>query len=319
MLAKFLCMWKYNGHIEALIVLACLFVSGLSVQAQEINAKVMVEHQQIQGTNTSVFQTLETTLNEFVNNRTWTVDEYRDNERIDCNFFINLTSVDGNVYSGNITVTARRPIFNTSINTTLINLVDNDFQFTYNEFDPLVFNKNSLTQDITAVIAYYVYLVLGLDADSFREYGGDSYYNEAINIVNTAQSSGVLFEKGWDRLAANKNRHVLISEILSGEFRPYRSYYYRYHRLGLDVMADNVNQGAGVILAGIPDLEQVYSTKPSSYTMTLFFDVKTDEIQNIIKEMDVSDPEKEKQKKELLTTLKKIDPSRLKMYDNLLK
>lgn len=308
-----------NRIIALLAVFLGLNSLSIGLCAQEINAKVVIDHQQIQGTNVSVFQTLENALNEFINNRIWTNEEYQSNERIDCNFFINLTSVSDNVYSGNITVTARRPIYNTSINTTLINLVDNDFKFSYNEFDPLIFNKNSLTQDLTAIVAYYVYVVLGLDADSFQEFGGDPYYNEAVSIVNTAKSSGVLYESGWDRLASKKNRDVLISEILSAEFRAYRSYFYRYHRLGLDVMAQNVDQGEEVILSGISDLEKVNESEPASYALTLFLDAKSEEIQHIIKEMDDDDPDIAAQKKAVLSTLKKIDPSRLKSYDNLLK
>lgn len=310
-------MNKYFSKALSLILLFIL-VLGNQLQAQEINAQVTIDHRQIQGTNVSVFRTLETALTEFVNSQRWTNDEYQPNERVDCNFFINLSSNDGNVYSGSITVTARRPIYNASISTTLLNLVDNDFQFSYNEFDQLIFNKNSLTQDLTAVFAFYVYTVLGIDADSFSKFGGDRYYDEAIGIVNSAQSAS-LYEKGWNRLGSKRNRHVLISELMSPEFSPYRNYVYQYHRLGLDVMADDKEKGTSVILNGIKDLEIVASNTPASYTMLLFFDVKTIEIQSMIKEMNTDDAAIATQKEALITTLKKLDPSRVQDYDKLSK
>lgn len=298
-------------------ILLLVFTFSSQVQAQEINAKVAIDHRQIQGTNVSVFQTLETALTEFVNNQRWTNDDYQPEERIDCNFFISLNSNEGSVYSGSITVTARRPIYNASISTTLLNLVDNDLRFTYNEFDQLIFNKNSLTQDLTAVLAFYVYTILGLDADSFNEFGGDNYYNEAIGIVNSAQSASGLYEKGWDRLGSKRNRHVLISELLSSEFKPFRSYLYQYHRHGLDMMAESVAAGAEVIIKGIDQLEEVAVNAPASYTMLLFFDVKTDEIQNIIREMDTEDTAVAQERENLIARLKKLDPSRVQVYDRL--
>lgn len=311
-------MLKYISKSIFSLLFFSLVLSN-QLQAQEINATVVIDHRQIQGTNVSVFKTLETALTEFVNSQRWTNEEFQPNERIDCNFFINLSSSDGNVYSGSITVTARRPIYNASISTTLLNLVDNDFRFTYNEFDQLIFNKNSLTQDLTAVLGFYIYTVLGIDADSFREFGGDTYYNEAVGIANSAQSATGLYEKGWNRLGSKRNRQVLISELLSAEFKPYRSYLYQYHRLGLDVMAENPDQGADVIINGISNLEKVAVNAPASYTLLLFFDVKTDELQSVIKEMDTEDEAVVEQKKQLVATLKKLDPSRLKVYDKLLK
>lgn len=312
---------KINKYITKVLCLALFLVilGNNTLKGQEINASVTIDHRQIQGTNVSVFQTLEKALVEFVNNQRWTNEEYLPNERIECNFFINLNNNDGNTYSGSITVTARRPIYNASISTTLINLVDNDLRFSYNEFDQLIFNKNSLTQDLPAVLGFYIYTILGIDADSFREFGGDPYYNEAIAIANTAQSSGSLYEKGWDRLGSKRNRMVLISELISSEFRPFRTYLYQYHRQGLDVMSDNVDQGSEVILNGISNLEKVSANSPASYTMLLFFDVKNIEIQNIIREMDSSDESIMEQKKALVLSLKKLDPSRVQDYDKLLK
>lgn len=293
------------------------FAFGSQMMAQEINAKVVIDYRQIQGTNVSVFQTLETALTEFVNNNNWTDNEYQPNERIECNFFISLSSSSDNTYSGSVTITARRPIYNASISTTMLNLVDDDFTFTYNEFDQLIFNKNSLTQDLTAVFGYYIYIILGVDADSFKEFGGNSYFNEAVSIVNTAKSSNNLNESGWDRLGSERNRGVLISEMMASEFRPLRSYIYKYHRQGLDVMTDDVDKGAEVILSGLSSLEKVADKNPSSYAMQIFFDVKSDELQSIVKEMNTDDEEAVQRKKDIINLLKKLDPGRLQAYDKL--
>lgn len=310
---------KVNISIHKVQIVFLLFFLGstISLNAQEINAKVVIEYSQIQGTNVSVFTTLETAVTEFINNKRWTNDEYLPNERIDCNFFINLMENEGTTYSGNITITARRPIHNATISTTLLNLVDNDFSFTYKEFDQLLFNPNSLTQDLTAVIGFYVYTVLGLDADSFKEFGGDPYFDVATSIVNTAQGSTGLAIAGWDRLKSNQNRSVLITQIQSPEFIPYRSYLYQYHRLGLDVMADDPEKGANAILNGLKSIEEVARKTPSSYSLLLFFDVKNQEIQSIIREMDVEDEAVLAQKKKVLAILKKVDQSRVNVYDKL--
>lgn len=303
-----------QNKILRLLMSVVLWTSvTIRLQAQEINATVTVEHRQIQGTNVSVFETLKGALTEFINNRKWTDDEYQPNERIECNFLLNLTSNEGTSYSGTLSVTARRPIYNASLNTTILNLVDEKFTFTYNEFDQLVFNKNSLTQDLTADIAFYIYTILGVDADTFREYGGDPYYNTAMSVVNSAQSSNVLSSTGWDRLQDKRNRSVLITQLMSTDFRPFRSYLYLYHMKGLDVMWDDAEKGGKAILDGLSMLEKVSADEPASYTMLLFFDVKNIEIQNIITNLDLD----EERKKTLVNTLKKIDPSRLSTYDKL--
>ncbi len=302
-------------HILSLLVL--LSVSVASAKAQEINAAVSIDYSQIQGTNVSVFKTLEAALNEFLNNRTWTDQEYLQNERVDCNFNLTISKAESDIYSASLAVSARRPIYNASINTTLINLIDNDIKFQYKEFDPLVFNRNSLSQDLTAIFGFYVYMILGIDGDTFKEFGGDAHFDEARSISNNAQSSTALKSGGWDRLGLKQNRTLYVSQITSSEFRPYRSYVYRYHRLGLDVMADDVKKGEKVILDGLPDLKKINDNSPSSYTMQLFFDVKNVEIQNIIKEMDAEDATVAQQKKELITMLKRLDPSRLQVYEKL--
>lgn len=289
-------------------------------QAQEFNAKVVIDHRQIQGTNVSVFETLEGALTEFVNNRNWTDNEYLPGEQIECNFFLNLTDVEDKTYTGSLMVTARRPIYNASISTTLLNIVDNDFTFTYDEYDQLVFNKTSLKQDLTAIFAFYIYTVLGVDADTFERYGGTFYYNQAQSIANTALSSDDLNDAGWDRLDSEQNRAVLISELISSEFKLLRSYLYSYHRKGLDVMADDPDKGVKTILNEIRTLESVDSRAKSSYLMQVFFDAKSDEIQSIVREYDEEKFKKLSiQKDELITLLKKLDPGRSSEYGRLSK
>ena len=300
---------------NSILLLLFVFAYSVALEAQEVNAKVTIDHSQIQGTNVSVFNTLEKSLMEFVNNQKWTNEEYMPNERVDCNFFISISSNEGSSFKGTMTVSARRPIYNASISTTLLNMVDNELSFTYNEFDQLIFNRNSLTQDLTAVLGFYIYTILGIDADTFKEFGGDAHYTTAMGIVNSAQSSTVLNEGGWDRLGSKRNRHVLISELLSAEFRPYRTYLYQYHRKGLDVMADATEEGLGVIFGGLSLLEKVFNDSPASYTMLLFFDAKTDEFQNMIKNIPNEDAER---KKTAVDILKRIDPSRMQLYARLM-
>lgn len=255
-----------------------IFIVGLSLNAQEFNATVAINAEQTGNPNLQVFKTLERSLTEFINNTKWTSVEYRTEERINCSFFITIVSYDNDAFLATIQVQASRPVYGSGYSTTIFNVNDKQFNFDYLEFQPLNYNQNSYESNLVSVIAFYLYTILGVDADTFELNKGTSYYQEAKNIVSNAQGSNTA---GWAR-EQNPNRFRLNDDLLSGTYEGYRKAMYTYHRQGLDVMYNNVKQGKEIITESMRSLEEVHDTRPNSYIMRVFFDAKADEISSIL-------------------------------------
>lgn len=268
-----------------LIVLITLF-STISIEAQELKCNISVNTQQIQGTNKKVFQTLQTSLYEFMNNKAWTTHSFNINERIECNILINIQEqLSADEFRGTVQVQSRRPVYNSSYNTVLLNYMDQNFNFRYVEFEALEFNENSHQSNLTAVLAYYAYIILGLDYDSYSLEGGSDFFNKAEKIVSNAQSSQ---DRGWKPFEAknNKNRYWLVKNILDKRYEPVREFNYRYHRLGLDLMDSKPNEGRSEITEDLLLLQKVYREKPDPFMhyYHVLFDAKADELVNIYSE-----------------------------------
>lgn len=246
--------------------------------AQELKCNIQINSQKIQGTNRTVYQTLQTALYEFMNNTAWTNHVYGVDERIECNIVINLTEQLGSdEYKATIQVQARRPVFNTSYSTTVLNFLDNSFDFRYLEFNKLEFSENTHTSNLTSVLAFYTYIILGIDYDTYSLYGGSEYFQKAEKIMNNAQNAP---ERGWKAYEGNrKNRYWIIENILNEKYRPVREVLYRYHRLGLDMMNEKLIEGRAEIVECMATLQKVYREKPDPYMlfMQLFYDAKNDE------------------------------------------
>ncbi len=297
-------------YIKILFILFVSFFSFFQIEAQELNCTFKVNSSKIQGTNKSVFKTLERSVNEFLNNRKWTDLIYENEERIECNINFIVNSVDGNSYSGELLLQSRRPVFNSNYYTTLLNFTDKSFTFDYTEFEPLEYNPNNLTSNLVAVLSYYAYLIIGYDMDSFSPLGGTPYFQEAENIVTKAQSTSWI---GWKAFEDNKNRYALISSIMDEAYKKYRNYFYEYHRLGLDVMSANSSNGRTKIADGIEVLLKTYRARPTTILISSFLDAKNDEIINIFKQ---GTSEEKKKVHEVLTA---INPSLNNKYDQILK
>lgn len=271
-------------QLKRIFISILLFVPTL-LMAQELKCNIQINSQKIQGTNRTVYQTLQNSLYEFMNNTAWTNHIYGVDERIECNIVINLNEqVGSDEYKGTIQVQARRPVFNTSYNTTVLNFLDNNFDFRYLEFNKLDFSENTFTSNLTSVLAYYAYIVLGIDYDTYSLYGGSEYFQKAEKIMNNAQNAT---ERGWKAYEGNrKNRYWIIENILNEKYKPVREVLYRYHRLGLDIMSDKVIEGRAEIVECMATLQKVYRDKPDPYLffMQLFFDAKNDELVNIFSE-----------------------------------
>ncbi len=288
-----------------------VLVSSFNLRGQELRCNVQVVSQQIQGTNKQVFQTLQNAIYEFMNNRVWTDHVYTMEERIECNLMFNITEqLSADDFKGTLTIQARRPVFNTNYNTVTLNFVDNDIRFRYVEFAPLEFDLNTHISNLTSILAYYAYYILGLDYDTFSLMGGTPYFTNAERIVINAQNAA---EKGWKPMddIAHKNRYWLVKDMLDPDYEPVREFNYRYHRLGLDVMDEKVAEGRAEITNTLELLQQVYRKKPDPYMylLRLVFDSKVDEIVNVYTE---SYPEERNRAHTILSEVDKPNASKYK-------
>ena len=261
------------------ITFLLLIMTHIAICAQEFNATVVVNADQTGNQNLQIFKTLERSLTEFINNTKWTTIDYRTEERIDCSFFITVTSYENNAFTGTIQVQASRPVFGSNYSTTLFNVNDKQFGFEYIEFQPLNYNSNNFDSNLISVLAFYLYTILGVDADSFELNSGTSYYQEAKNIVGNAQGSGRL---GWNLQDGPQTRFKLNDDLLSGTFDGYRTAMYQYHREGLDTMYNNLKKGKETVIASFESLKKMHETRPNSYMMRVFFDAKANEIASIL-------------------------------------
>ena len=261
--------------------ICCLLLFGLFVfsNAQEFNSRVTINAEQTGQPNLPIFRTLQSSLEEFINNNKWTDIEYLPQERIECNFFINIASYSGNIFESTIQVQASRPVYNSGYQTTIANFNDSDFAFEYLEYQPLVYNENSDQGNLVAVITYYLFTILGIDADTFKENGGTDYFEKAKQIVNVAQAGG---GKGWSAASKTTSRYHWNNDILSGLFKEYREMIYSYHFKGLDQMADNTKSAKKEIIQSLDQLKVVNKKRQNSYVMRSFFDAKSIEISRLL-------------------------------------
>lgn len=262
------------------IILVVFFLFSIAdVFSQELNATVSVNFQQVANGNPQLFKNLETQVKEFLNTTKWTTKEFVDVEKIECNFFINVNSFGSNNFEATLQVQSSRPVYNSTLSSPILNINDKNFTFRFIEFENLIYDPNTFNSNLVSVLAFYANLIIGLDQDSFSELGGTEYLQIASNIVNVAQTSGY---KGWNQSEGNNNnRNFLISDILSNTFTPFRQSLYQYHRLGMDLMAEDVKKGKEGVAKGINVLAEVQKTRPNALLTRTFFDAKTDEIVSI--------------------------------------
>ena len=268
---------------KLITIMACLATFVQATMAQELMAKVTINHNQIQGTDASVFENLQQTLEQFINDRQWTNLQFQKNERIVCNFNITVTKYDAasNLFTCTALIQANRPVFNSSYTTTLYNNKDGDFNFEFAQFDQLNFNEEQIDNQLTALIAYYAYLIIGLDLDSFSPMGGEDILQRCLNLVNNAQN---LNFTGWKAFDNDRNRFAFINDYMEGAMKPFRQLQYDYYRSGLDEMATNSERGRTNITTTIENnLKKVHEDKPLSLLPQIWTDYKKDELSNIYK------------------------------------
>lgn len=298
-------------------MLATLLMSLFAVctlNAQELQAKITINHAQISGTDKSVFDNLQETLEQFVNDRQWTSLQFQKNERIVCNFNITVTAYDksSNIFTCKALIQANRPVYNSAYTSTLFNFTDNNFSFMFQQFDQLEFNDETIENQLTALFAYYAYLIIGLDLDTFSPNGGSEVLERCMNLTNNAQN---LEFSGWKAFDDDRNRYAVISDYLDGGMSPFRQMQYDYYRKGLDEMANNADRGRTEISATLEsNLKKVHEDKPMSQLPAIWTDCKKDELANIYNGKGTA-----KEKEEIYDLLFSINPSQNNAWEKIKK
>ena len=293
--------------MRRLLLIFLLFTGVVRTSfSQELNCAVQVISDQIPGSDKRVFDAMKTKIYEFMNTRKWTNDNFKTQERISCSILINMTEkLASDEFKGTLQIQCSRPVFKTSYSTNLLNYNDNDITFKFQDSDPLDFVENTYTSNLASILAYYSYLMIGLDYDSFALNGGTPYFQKCLAVVNNAQGSGY---SGWKAFDSGKNRYWIINNMLDASYTSIRECMYNYHRKGLDVMADNKEAGRAVILESLQNLKKVHQIKPLSFSLQIFFIAKADEIVNIFSGA-FSD-----EKAKVVTLLNEIDPTNANKY-----
>jgi len=294
------------------LVVFLVLISGI-IHAQELNCNVQISAQRIQGSNRQVFETMQRDIYEFMNSTVWTNHVYSYAERIDCNILINLNDqLSADEFRGTIQIQLRRPVFNTTYNSTMLNFIDNNFQFRYVEFQPLEFDPGAHRSNLVSVLAYYAYIILGVDYDSFSSLGGSEFYQVAEKIVSNAQNAP---EPGWKPYDAsrNRNRYWLVKNMLDKEYEGVRKFVYEYNINGLDKMESRITEARTSMVESLRMLQEVYRRKPDPfmYALQIILEAKSDELVNIYSE---AFPEEKSRVTQILT---EIDPANKTKYEKI--
>ena len=298
---------RFMRKTSVLLIVLLFFITPLF--SQELRCNVTVSSQKIKGANQNLFRTMQADLYEFMNNRKWTNNVFTYDEKIRCNILIRLEEqISADEFSGSIQVQLTRPVFNASYESTVLNIKDNDFRCRYVEFQPLEFNETSNRDNLTNILAYYAYIILGFDYDTFSPEGGTPYFEKAQAIVNNSQNA---VEKGWKAFESERNRYWLVENILNPSYSDFRQCMYDYHRKGLDMMADRTEEGRANIADALRDIQNVFRRRPSVYILQMFFDAKADELVNIFSK---SFPD---ERNRVMAILNEVDPSNGSKYEKI--
>ena len=298
---------------RTLLTALLLLVSLLPIEtlkAQELKCNVRVNSNQVEGSDKTIYQNLQTALYEFLNNTKFSEVNVKQSEKIECSILINVKSRSNDYFTAEINVASNRPIYKSNYNSPLFNYLDKNFIFQYTDGQALDFNPNTYISNLTSTLGFYVYLILGLDFDSFSPYGGDPFFTVAESIAKAApqDSNG---DGGWNS-TGRQNRYAIISEFTNDTYRPLRQFLYDYHRLGLDVMSENPDQGRDAILSTMTNLQSIYERNSMCYILQLIVEAKRDEIVQIFSQGS------QKEKTTATNIMKTIDPSQSSKYDAIL-
>lgn len=294
------------------LLIILLFISAGSVSAQELRATVTINvGPKVQTSDRNVFRDMKTAFQQFLNARKWTNDVFQQHEKINCSILININDMPSiGVFSASVQIQSARPIFNSNYTSLLLNFADRDWEFEYIESQPLDYNDNTFTNNLTSMLAFYAYLVLGMDYDSFSELGGTPYFQRALMVVNNAQSSN---RPGWQSLGSTRNRYWIIENLLNPQMADVRRATYSYHRLGLDSFEKTPDQSRQIILTGLRSIKKAKDVNPSAILIISFFDAKSKELANIFSDGQLP------VRKEAFDVITAMDPTNQGTYVKILK
>jgi hypothetical protein len=300
------------------VILLFSFFSSLSIQAQELRCDIQVNAQKISGLDQRVFQRMQQSINDFMNNRAWTQDPFTANEKIECSLLILLESNPAqDVFEGSITVQSTRPVFNSTYNSPMVNFRDLDFKFTYTENTPIDFNAFQYISNLSSVLSYYAYLFIALDYESMGKGGGAKYFTIMESILNQIPANGPE-SKGWnafDRnpVSGNRNRFNLITDLQNPRFSVFKDALTDYHLKGLDIMYEKPKEGRIAILGALENLLKVFADNPNNPLITIFMQTKSEELINVFSQSEQAE------KVKAVTVCKRLDPTNAMKYDRIIK
>lgn len=297
--------------MKTTILYLILTLVGLRLAAQDLNARVQVLSPKISGSNKRIFKTLETAMKDFLTGRKWSADPILAQERIDCNFVLNITNWDGSSnFSGELQVQSSRPVYSSTYSSTLLNINDKDVDFIYNEGQTIDYTDQSFQSNLSSIMAFYAYIIVGLDYDTFSLYGGSPYFANAQTVITNAQTGSY---RGWKAFDGNINRYWLAENLNNKVYAPLRSFLYDYHRNGLDIMADNAAKGRKEISSILPTLQQVDRQRVGAMLPLVFYTAKSDELVSLYSK---ADPQERLQ---AMNILLQADPANGNKYQTLQK
>lgn len=298
--------------MKRLLILICLIGSVMIGFSQEIKCDVAVMAPTLKSdpANTEIIEALKSSVYEFVNSKKWTEDIYGDEEKIDMSILINIKTREASSFSGTIQISSSRPVYNSDYQTRLFNFVDEQFTFDYNRGEALLFTPDRQQSNLSDVVAFYVYMVLGYDYDSFSPKGGTKYFMKAQQIVGRNQSAN---SPGWKPIDGKKNRFTLVDNVLNNAFANLRSCYYSYHRKGFDQLYSNNETGVEEVIKSIESLQIIHKTQPNSINVQIFFSAKADEIVAMFSDMDVQTQNR------VYNVVSKLDPGNISKYNKMKK
>ena len=290
------------------IVFSVLYLS--SSFAQELRCRVNIQYNEIANADKDMYNTLRSSIEDFMNSQLWTTQTFEEQEKIEVKLTLRITAQTSKNFTGTLQIQSSRPVYNSTYTTTLFNHVDDKITFQYEENEPLEFSENAFVSNLSSILAYYAYLVIGLDFDSFSPNGGIEYFQKAQNVVTTAQAND---EAGWSSSSRDdKTRYWLVENLLNSTYSSFHTAMYKYHRLGLDIMYEKPEDGRKEVYNAIAELEKVFKQKPSSYLLTAFFCAKKDEIVQMYSEGN------QDEKNRIVALVKKLNPSNINDYEKIL-
>lgn len=295
--------------MKKLVLIVGVFMFFTSANAQELNCKVTVISPSIQMSNKRIFNSLQQSIWQFMNTRKWTSNKYENGEKIECNMQIEITNLNTDAFTAKVQMNSLRPVFGSSYQSIVFNHLDQDWAFNYVEFQQMDFQENGASSNLTSILAFYAYIIIGFDYDTYSLEGGTPYFTKAQNIasMNVTQA-------GWEPTAGStslKNRYYLIENLMNARYKPMRKMYYEYHRLGLDLMHSKPDEGREAITKSIKLMEPVAQILPNAMFIKVFFNSKVNELVNIYKEAPASDQNK------MIDLLSRLDPGNKQKYDKI--